>query len=207
MPKKEQSEMRKKINAMHEENEYYNLIDNTRNRARSILVGNGYGGMIEITLRNEHYTLFAIMQPVEAVEIIEQLAAGCGIEIAMRPKQNFTSWRAWHEEGYLNPQMKGTAPYQLEGNALQFKLNAIREETELEVERQRALMWKEQALARLKDEFENDSQQNVMQLSEASTETEQKNEQEEIKTPQKRKRKVNTNKKPVNKKPVTKENE
>jgi len=203
MPKKEQSEMRKKINEMHEENEYYNVRDNTRSRARSILVGNGYGGMIEITLRNEHNILFALMQPVEAVEIIEQLAAGCGIEIAMRPKQNFTSWRAWHEESYVNPQMKGTAPYQLEGNSFQFKINEIRGETELEVERQRSLMWKEKELEKIRNEYKIEGQESVMQLSGASDEPEQK----EDETPQKKKRRVSTKKQPVNKKTVTEENE
>lgn len=112
--RKKSSELREKINKMHEENEYQSLMDQ-RSRARSLNVGTAFGGIIEVSMRNEFNHMWTVLQPVEAVEFIEQLAAGCGIEIAMRPKQNFTSWRGWEIGESDNVYMKGSAPWSLEG--------------------------------------------------------------------------------------------
>ena len=117
MPKEQPSEMRKKIHDLHEENEYYSLKQN-RNRARSITVGTAFGGVVEVNMRSDAASVYAQMQPTEAIELIEQLAAGVGVEIAMRPKQNFSSWRGWEEVmGQRVPldriAWKGAAVYQL----------------------------------------------------------------------------------------------
>ena len=90
------SELRKLIQEAYEQNELDSVLS-IRNRARSITVGTAFGGVCEITLRSENTFLYAQMQPTEVVEIIEQLAAGIGLDIALRPKQNFASWRGWEE--------------------------------------------------------------------------------------------------------------
>ena len=117
MPKEKPSEMRKKIHDLCEENEYHAVKQN-RYRARSVTVGTAFGGVVEINLRSDAASVFAQMQPTEAIELIEQLAAGVGIEIAMRPKQNFASWRGWEEVIGNNVPMdriawKGAAAWQL----------------------------------------------------------------------------------------------
>ena len=89
-----------------------------RNRARSITVGTAFGGVVEVNMRSDAGSVYAQMQPTEAIELIEQLAAGVGVEIAMRPKQNFSSWRGWEEVmGQRVPldriAWKGAAVYQL----------------------------------------------------------------------------------------------
>ena len=117
MPKEKPSEMRQKIHDLCEENEYYSMKQ-SRNRARSITVGTAFGGVVEVNMRSDAASVYAQMQPTEAIELIEQLAAGVGIEIAMRPKQNFASWRGWEEVIGNNVPMdriawKGAAAWQL----------------------------------------------------------------------------------------------
>ena len=135
--KKEQevSELRQKIQEAYEQNEYDSILS-TRNRARSITVGTAFGGVCEVTLRSENNFLYAQIQPTEVVELIEQLAAGIGVEIAMRPKQNFASWRGWEEVidqriGWDKIAWKGAAVWQIDANKIeenaQKKLNAGKE--------------------------------------------------------------------------------
>lgn len=88
------SKIRKKINQIYEENELANLETN-KNRARSFTVGTAFGGIIEVSMRGDYSNLWCILQPVEAVEFIEQLAAAAGLQVALRPKQDFSSWRGW----------------------------------------------------------------------------------------------------------------
>ncbi len=84
-----------------------------QNRARSFTIGQSSGGTIEVMLRGDYATLFYILRPVEAVEIIEQLAAAAGIEILKRPKQDFSAWRSWDLEQPDHSDWKGAAPWQL----------------------------------------------------------------------------------------------
>ena len=117
MKNQKQTPLRKKIQSFYEQQEYLSLQQSPY-RARSVTVGTAFGGVVELVVRSDAATVWAQMQPVEAIELMEQIAAGCGVEIAMRPKQNFASWRGWEEvlqqkiqiEGY---EWKGTAPYQL----------------------------------------------------------------------------------------------
>lgn len=111
--------MRQKINELCEENEYLSIQQN-RNRARSVTVGTSFGGIVEIILRSDLATVYAQMQPVEVVELIEQLASGCGLNIIMKPKQDFASWRGWEEVigqriGFDKISWKGAAAWQLNG--------------------------------------------------------------------------------------------
>ena len=94
--KEEQSKLREKINETYEQNEL-DSIESMRHRARSITVGTAFGGIVEVNLRSDYTYLYAQMQPIEVIELIEQLAAGVGVEIAMRPKRDFSSWRGWEE--------------------------------------------------------------------------------------------------------------
>ena len=106
-----QSKIRKKINKFYEENELANLESN-RNRARSFTVGTAFGGIIEVSMRGDHHNLWCLLQPVEAVEFIEQLAAAAGLQVALRPKQDFASWRGWNVDTE-NKYWVGSAHWQL----------------------------------------------------------------------------------------------
>lgn len=142
------SETMKKVHDLDEKLEYeykVNELDSLysiRNRARSVTVGTAFGGVVEINLRSENNYLYAQMQPTECIELIEQLAAGCGVEIAMRPKQNFASWRGWEEVidqriGFDKIAWKGTAAWQLGGDKLEEnykELHGIEESKQIESE-------------------------------------------------------------------------
>ena len=111
--KKEQlSKVRQQIKNEYEKNELATILSN-QNRARSITIGQTTGGVIEISMRGDFAQLWYLLNPVEAVEIIEQLAAAAGLEIAKRPKQDFTSWRSWDLEQPESTHWKGTAPWQI----------------------------------------------------------------------------------------------
>lgn len=112
MAKKEASEIRKKINETYEENEFANLQQN-RNRARSITVGTAFGGAIEVNMRGDYHSLWCILTPVEAVEILEQLAAAAGVQVATKPKDDFSAWRGWNVDNVDYVHWKGAAPWQV----------------------------------------------------------------------------------------------
>ncbi len=94
--KKKTSKTRKKILEAYEYNEYANVLQN-RNRARSCTVGTAFGGAVEVALRGDHSNLWCVLQPVEVIEMMEQLAAAVGVQIAMRPKNDFSTWSGWDE--------------------------------------------------------------------------------------------------------------
>lgn len=112
MAAKKVSSTRKKIHQLYEENELANLESN-KTRARSFSVGTTTGGIIEISLRGDYGHLWYLLQPVEAVEMIHQLAAAAGLEIAMRPRQDFATWRGWDTETPSGTFWVGAAPWQL----------------------------------------------------------------------------------------------
>ena len=114
-----ESQTRKRINDLYEENEY-DSVNAMRHRARSITCGTAFGGVVEVSMRTESDYMYAQMQPTEAIEFIEQLAAGVGVEIAMRPKLDFAAWRGWEEVidqriGFDRIAWKGAAAWQLDG--------------------------------------------------------------------------------------------
>ena len=136
--------MREKIHDLCEENEYHAVKQN-RYRARSITVGTAFGGVVEVNVRSDAASVFAQMQPTEAIELIEQLAAGVGIEIAMRPKQNFASWRGWEEVIGNNVPMnqiawKGAAAWQLNSEVIEPKQLKAEKEEEEESESQKVVV-------------------------------------------------------------------
>ena len=77
------------------------------NRARSITVGTAFGGTTEVSMRGDGgQSLWCLMQPVEVTELIHQLAANIGCHIAVKPRDDFSSWREWRvseaEKKHLN---------------------------------------------------------------------------------------------------------
>ena len=112
MAPKKISKTRQKIHDVYEENEYASLRQN-QTRARSLTIGTTTGGIIEVGMRGDLSNLWYLLHPVEAVEIIEQLAAAAGLQVAMRPKQDFTSWRSWDTTIPGSAHWLGAAPWQL----------------------------------------------------------------------------------------------
>lgn len=112
MAPKKVSKTRQKIHELYEENELANL-QQTQTRARSFTVGTTTGGIIEVGMRGDFANLWYLLQPVEAVEIINQLAAAAGLEIAMRPRQDFATWRGWDTSLPPSVHWMGAAPWQL----------------------------------------------------------------------------------------------
>ena len=73
-----------------------NRLRELKSRARSVTVGTAFGGITELTLRSESSNfLFCLMQPVEVIELIHQLAANVGCHIQLQPRRDFASWRDW----------------------------------------------------------------------------------------------------------------
>lgn len=95
-------------------------------RARSVTVGTAFGGTTEVMMRgNDSNVIWAIMQPVEVVELIHQLAANIGCHIHLQPRNDFSSWREWKvtsdEKQHLNghpPFVNDMAPHQHIGQQL-----------------------------------------------------------------------------------------
>lgn len=62
----------------------------TETRARSVMVGTAFGGSTEISMRlNNGVSVWAILQPVETIELIHQLAANVGCHINVQPREDF----------------------------------------------------------------------------------------------------------------------
>ena len=144
-----ESSTRKKINDLYEENEL-DSVNSMRHRARSITCGTAFGGIVEVQMRTESNFMYAQMQPTECIEFIEQLAAGCGVEIAMRPKLDFASWRGWEEVidqriGFDKIAWKGAAAWQLDGKNVeeQYRLMEAKKDPEEEKPKKRGRKKKE----------------------------------------------------------------
>ena len=100
-------------------------------RARSVTVGTAFGGTTELTMRRgDGAFTFAIMQPVEVIELIHQLAANVGCHLQLTPRRDFAAWRDWkyteaelaHYRGVQNlpgvgwpPHVNDMAPHMLVG--------------------------------------------------------------------------------------------
>lgn len=116
MAQRKISKTRQKIQEIYEQNELASLQQN-QTRARSFSIGATTGGIIEISMRGDFSNLWYLLQPVEAVEMINQLAAAAGIEVAMRPRQDFASWRSWDTSLPASVHWMGSAPWQLSDEA------------------------------------------------------------------------------------------
>jgi hypothetical protein len=118
MAPKKVSKTRQQIQELCEQNELASLQQN-QTRARSFSIGATTGGIIEVSMRGDYSNLWYLLQPVEAIEIINQLASAAGVEIAMRPRQDFASWRSWDTSLPPSVHWMGTAPWQLDDDARQ----------------------------------------------------------------------------------------
>ena len=109
-PATDKSKLRQLINTITEENEYNNLIQN-RSRARSVTVGTCGGGTIEIQMRGDYHSSWMQLTPTEALEIAEQIAAASGVQVAMRPKNDFSAWRGWNTDSVDYSHLQGSSPF------------------------------------------------------------------------------------------------
>lgn len=82
------------------------------NRARSVMLGTAFGGTTEIGLRcNDGKFIWALLQPVEVVELIHQLAANVGCHIQLAPRRDFASWREWRTDDAKAIDFNGHPPH------------------------------------------------------------------------------------------------
>lgn len=100
-----------KLREMEAEMDLENRESN-RNRARSITVGTAFGGTTEIMMRSDGGRhIWCTMQPVEVVELINQLAANVGCNVALKPRNDFASWRDWRVSEAEKQHLNGHAPF------------------------------------------------------------------------------------------------
>lgn len=65
-------------------------------RSRSFSIGTRFDGSTEISMRtNDGELVWCSFQPVETLELINQLAANIGCHIKIVPRQDFGAWRDW----------------------------------------------------------------------------------------------------------------
>lgn len=89
-----------------------NEINTANDRARSIAVGTVFGGTVEINMRTmDGRVSWALLQPVEVIELIHQLAAQVGCHIAIQPRNDFASWRRWNNLTEDKNALNGHAPH------------------------------------------------------------------------------------------------
>jgi hypothetical protein len=105
--------------ALFEAQQNLKNLKSNASRARSITVGTAFGGTTEISIRGDGGdALWCLMQPVEVVELIHQLAANVGCHRHIQPRKDFSSWREWnltdaeklHFTGHV-PFANDTAPF------------------------------------------------------------------------------------------------
>lgn len=83
-----------------------------QNRARSVTVGTAFGGTTELTMRRGDGSFtFALLQPVETIELIHQLAANVGCHIHIAPRRDFSSWRDWRVSEEERLHLNGHPPF------------------------------------------------------------------------------------------------
>lgn len=113
----EAEDIKKRLEQIKLEHELYQAEINLKtikgniSRSRSVTVGTAFGGTTEISMRGDgDDRLWCLLQPVEVIELIHQLASNVGCHINVQPRQDFASWRGWHisEEALLH--FNGHAP-------------------------------------------------------------------------------------------------
>jgi hypothetical protein len=88
-----------------------NGLSESNSRARSVVVGTAFGGCSEISLRRPDGTVtFAILQPVEMVELINQMAANIGCYVLLKPREDFAAWRQWKHTPQELDHFRGMQP-------------------------------------------------------------------------------------------------
>ena len=93
---KEQQKLIDQHNLLMQKRQFENALLETTTRARSVVIGTAFGGTSEISMRRaDGTTTFALLQPVEVIELIHQMAASIGCHIHIQPREDFSSWRKW----------------------------------------------------------------------------------------------------------------
>lgn len=81
-------------------------------RSRSVTIGTAFGGTTEVSMRGDGGAfLWCVLQPVEAIELIHQLAANVGCHIALKPREDFSSWRGWKVSDEERMRLNGHPPF------------------------------------------------------------------------------------------------
>ena len=112
-----EKELQKELDRRHKLRQLEALEAN-ETRAQSLTVGTAGGGTVEITMRSSSGRfLWNTYQPVEVVEIINQLAAGIGCHIHILPRQDFASWRNWKVTPEELAHARGIQPFQGVGHS------------------------------------------------------------------------------------------
>jgi hypothetical protein len=97
---------------LHEAEQCFRTLKSNAQRARSVTTGTALGGVVEIAMRGDGGdALWCLLQPVEAIELINQLAAGIGCHIAIKPREDFSSWRGWNMSDAERLTLNGHAPF------------------------------------------------------------------------------------------------
>jgi hypothetical protein len=86
--------------------------ESNRNRARSITVGTAFGGTTELMMRSDGGRhIWCTLQPVEVVELIHQLSSNVGCNVALKPRNDFASWRDWRVSDAEKKHLNGHVPF------------------------------------------------------------------------------------------------
>ena len=110
--------VKKRLEQIKLEQELFNAEQSLRSaqsnatRSRSVNVGTAFGGVTEISMRGDAgQALWCLLQPVEAIELIHQLAANVGCHIALKPREDFSSWRGWKVSEQEKLNLQGHPPF------------------------------------------------------------------------------------------------
>lgn len=105
------SEVKKKLAELRDQQELANCMGEL-SRARSVTVGTAFGGTTEVSMRASDGThVWCLLQPVETIELIHQLAANVGCHIALKPREDFSSWRGWKVSEEERLHLNGHPPF------------------------------------------------------------------------------------------------
>lgn len=86
--------------------------ESNRNRARSITVGTSFGGTTEIMMRADGGRhIWCTLQPVEVIELLHQLAGNVGVNVDVKPRKDFASWRDWRVSEAEQRHLNGHPPF------------------------------------------------------------------------------------------------
>jgi len=128
-----QKELEKQIAEKSREQQLESIKAN-KTRAQSITIGTAGGGAVEIIMRSgSGKFLWNTYQPVEVMELINQLSAGIGCHIQIVPRQDFGSWRDWKMSPEELEYARGMQPFQGVGHAPhpKYELEKLRSAVEL----------------------------------------------------------------------------
>jgi len=105
------TEKKKRLDALLAQQDINNF-ESELTRARSVTVGTAFGGTTEISMRGSNGSnLWCLLQPVEIIELIHQLAANAGCHIHIKPRDDFSSWREWRVSEAEKKHLNGHAPF------------------------------------------------------------------------------------------------